>query len=291
MTPYHWILRPLAAGAAGLLLALHGCSPSPEQGEAASPGEPPASSSPRPTVTFGVVPQQSALELARNWMPLLEHLSDLAGVEFVFKTATDIPTFEARCEAGDYDVAYMNPYHYTVFHDCGYAAVAKRAGSKIRGILVKQRGAQVELADLHGAEVALPAPRAFAATLLTLAGLDQMGFDATPRYVDSHDSVYMNVARGTYPAGGGIMRTFRSTAPEVRAKLEILWESPGYTPHAFAVHERIDAATRDRIAAALASVDEDERGQALLKPLKIPGLEAAEDSDWDDVRALELRVR
>ena len=46
-------------------------------------------------------------------------------------------------------------------------------------------------------------------------------------------------------------------------------------------------AQADRIAAALASVDENERGQALLKPLKIPGLEAAEDSDWDDVRALE----
>ena len=100
-------------------------------------------------------------------------------------------------------------------------SIAKRANSKIKGILVKKRGAPLTaLGDLADAEVAFPAPRAFAATLLTTAGLRQADVAFTPKYVDSHDSVYRAVALGKYPAGGGIMRTFKAVADEVGGQFE-----------------------------------------------------------------------
>ena len=66
---------------------------------------------------FGVVPQQSATKLAKQWVPLLNYLSEKTGHTIHFATAKDIPTFEQRCANGEYDLAYMNPYHYVVFHE------------------------------------------------------------------------------------------------------------------------------------------------------------------------------
>lgn len=50
--------------------------------------------------TFGVVPQQSATRLARDWVPFLTAVSKRSGVDLRFATATDIPTFEACLAAG-----------------------------------------------------------------------------------------------------------------------------------------------------------------------------------------------
>ena len=261
---------------------------------AVTPAEEPAAApaAERPRYTVGVVPQQSASRLAAQWGPLLQVVGERAGVDLVFKTASDIPTFEDRCRAGAYDVAYMNPYHYTVFHDHGYEAVAKRANSKIKGIIVKRRGAEFdELADLEGAEIAFPAPRAFAATLLTTAGLRAAGVAFSQKFVDSHDSVYMNVARGRYVAGGGILRTLNSVSEEIRDQLDVLWETPGFTPHAFAAHQRVPERVRRDLAEALVSLAGDDVGRQHLAPLKIRAIEVAVDSDWDDVRALEIQIK
>ena len=53
--------------------------------------------------SFGVVPQQAASTLARNWGPLLAHLGERAGLVLRFETAPDIPTFERRLRDGQYD--------------------------------------------------------------------------------------------------------------------------------------------------------------------------------------------
>ena len=57
------------------------------------------------TLTFSVVPQQSASKLARLWSPILAYLSEQSGVKLQFTTAKDIPTFEKRLADGEYDFA------------------------------------------------------------------------------------------------------------------------------------------------------------------------------------------
>ena len=57
-----------------------------------------------------------------------------------FTTAPDIPEFERRLLAGRYDLAYMNPYHYTVFSlKPGYIVVAKEKDKLIQGIVVVRK--------------------------------------------------------------------------------------------------------------------------------------------------------
>ncbi len=244
----------------------------------------------QPTYTFGIVPQQSASKLARLWGPVLQRLSQDSGITLKFATAPDIPSFEQRLAAGEYDFAYMNPYHYTVFHESsGYQALAKARDKRIKGIIVIRKDSAIQqLADLDGSTLAFPAPAAFAASILTRARLQTENIQFKPKYVASHDSVYRTVAKGIYPAGGGVIRTLKNVAPEIREQLKVLWTSKGYTPHAIAHHPRVAGDTAQRLQQALVKMDSQADGAALLQAIKIKGFEAAQNEDWDDVRNLKL---
>ena len=240
-------------------------------------------------LAFGVVPQQAANKLARNWGPVFAHLSAQTGLKIKFATAPNIPEFERRLAAGEYDFAYMNPYHYTVFGDKpGYIALAKQTNKAIMGILVARKDADLsKLADLSGT-LAFPAPAAFAASILTRSALHEDGVDFTPQYVKSHDSVYMSVAKGLFQAGGGVMRTFNNTDPEIRDQLQIFWRSPKYTPHAIAAHPRLSQTDIESVQIAMLKMADTAEGKELLKAINFKGFEAANYSDWDDVRALRI---
>ncbi|ALM92977.1 phosphate/phosphite/phosphonate ABC transporter substrate-binding protein [Alteromonas stellipolaris] len=242
------------------------------------------------TLTLGIVPQQSAKKLAETWQPLINYISEHANIDVVFKTAKDIPTFEQRLAEGEYDIAYMNPYHFVVFHDSvGYRALARQIDKRIKGIIVVDANSDiVSLDDLNGKEIAFPSPAAFAATIIPSAYLKQQGILFTPRYVHSHDSVYLNVQRGFFNAGGGIIRTFNGVDDNIRSALRILWESDGYTPHAIATHPRITDTQRDALLTALLTLSEDEDNKQLLKNVGFKGFISSVDEDWDDVRALGI---
>lgn len=243
-------------------------------------------------LTFGVVPQQSASKLARLWTPIFNEISRHTGVKIVFRTAPDIPTFEKRLAAGEYDLAYMNPYHYTVFSQKpGYNAFAKARDKQIKGIIVVNKNSSIQnLQELKGQTLAFPSPAAFAASILTRAQFSQSEVPIRAKYVSSHDSVYQTVARGIYPAGGGVVRTLNNVHPDVKKQLKVLWTTQGYTPHAFAAHQRVNAELLKQIQGAMVSMENSETGKKLLKSIKLKGIIAADNHDWDDVRALEISL-
>lgn len=239
-------------------------------------------------LTFGIVPQQSASRLARMWGPLMAELSTRTGVTFRFKTAKDIPTFEACLAAGAYDVAYMNPMHYTIFsHESAYRAVARQSQKRLKGVIVARKDAGVtDLTVLEGAKVAFPSPGAFGASILTRATLTESNVAFEPAYVKSHDSVYRAVAAGLMPAGGGVTRTFNAVDADIRDQLEVIYETEGFTPHAIAMHQRVSVEFGQAFQDALMAIAKDK--PALAKGVGMKGFERAQDQDWDDVRALDM---
>ena len=244
----------------------------------------------QPSLSFGIVPQQSASKLAKLWGPIIKEISQKSGIAIHFATAPIIPSFEKRLAEGEYDIAYMNPYHYITFNKLvGYQALAKARDKQIRGIVVVANDNPLDsLEGLNNSSLAFPAPGAFAATMLIQSALAEKQINFTPQYVYSHDSVYRSVARGIYPAGGGIVRTFNNVAAEIRAQLRILWTTGGYTPHAFAAHPRVKADDVHKLQQALTEMDQQLTGKDLLRSIKIKGFVTAVDSDWDDIRALKI---
>ena len=241
-------------------------------------------------LVFGVVPQSPPAELARAWTPFIDAVAARAGVPLRFATGPDIPTFEKRLARGEYDLAYMNPYHYTVFHRrAGYRAFAAEAERRLRGILVVRRDSPLaDVAELAGRTLAFPAPAAFAATVVPLAELAERGVTVTPRYVNSHASVYLAVVAGLYPAGGGVEGTLAQAPPDIRGQLRVIWTSRPYPPHAFAVHPRVAAAVLERVRDAMTALREDDGGRAVLQGIGFKGVAAAQDAAWNDIRALPI---
>ena len=244
------------------------------------------------TYSFAFVPQQSAKKLAKKWVPILNYLGEKTGDTYQFRTAKNIPTFEQRVLNKNYDIAYMNPYHFVVFNEkADYRALAKQRNKQIKGIIVVRKDATLEsLQQLANQKLAFPAPAAFAASILPRAELGKRNIAFTPKYVSSHDSVYLNVAKGFMPAGGGVMRTFNNTNAETREQLRVLWTTPGYTPHAFAVKDSFPADAAERLLQAMLSMNDTEQGKTLLKSVSFKGMEAANNSDWNDVKELALNT-
>lgn len=243
----------------------------------------------QPSIVFGVVPQQSATKLVQQWQPLLQRWGDLAGVEIKFATARDIPTFEARLMAGAYDIAYMNPYHFTLVNqNTGYTALARAKNKRITGIIVARRGKSVSLDELQEKTIAFPAPRAFAASIITQSELSQKGIKFTPKYVGSHDSVYLGVLKGLYIAGGGVKRTFESLPSEIKDQLSIIYTTAGYTPHAIAVSNNVDEEITLALRKAISQLNDDPKTQESFTLLNIDGLQLAQDQDWQDVVQLGI---
>jgi phosphonate transport system substrate-binding protein len=244
-------------------------------------------------LTFGVIPQQASEKLAKDWVPLMALLSDAVGQPIRFATAPDIPEFERRLSQGAYDIAYMNPYHFIAISEGGgYQALVRQKDHKLRGIIVVSRDLRFESVDeLAGESIAFPAPMAFAATLVTRSHLNTHAPGYRPRFVNSHDSVYRGVADGLFAAGGGIVRTLREVSPDIQAKLEVLWLSPGYTSHPIATHTRVPEELRGQLANAFLTLTDNEPGQNLLEALGMSGFQPAANSDWDDVRQLDFGTR
>jgi len=241
---------------------------------------------------FGIVPQASGSKLAGLWVPILEYLSQQTGLQLQFATTRNIPTYEKRLRDKKYDFAYMNPFQYTQVHDqSGYNVFARAKDKRLHGIIVVRKNSPYhELKDLAGQELAFPA-NAFAATLVTRAWFKNHDINIVPEYVASHDTGYRNVAKGRYAAAGGVVRTFNNTAKDVRENLRILWKTDGYTPHAFAALPNVPADVVAKLQQAMLAMDQDPQGRALLKAIKLKGIESGKDSDWNDVRSLHIQAQ
>ena len=239
-------------------------------------------------LTFGIVPQQSASRLARMWGPLIERLGSDLGMTVQFRTTKDIPTFEACLARGAYDLAYMNPVHYTIFSDAtGYQALAHQSEKRLRGLIVVRKDSPIQsLEDLQGTKVAFPSPGAFGASVVPRAEMRGRGIDFDPQYVKSHDSVYRAIIAGLMPAGGGVLRTLNAISDEMRSQLRVVYQTEGYTPHAIAVRTDLPDDLRVEIQNLLIRISDE--APELTKSVGMKGFETASHEQWDDVRRLEL---
>jgi phosphonate transport system substrate-binding protein len=237
----------------------------------------------------GVVPQFEAQRISRIWQPILNLLSKETGHEFKLEQSESIPEFEKAFLRGDFDIAYMNPWHAVMAYDAhGYRPILRDQSRKLRGILVvKKEGAITSLEQLNGKSIAFPAPNALGASLLMRAELSrEHGIDFIPRYVGTHSSTYLNVALGSAAAGGGVKRTLGEQSPALRDKLRVLYQTEPVNPHPLVVHPRVPEELVSRLLALFLSGTEAEKLATLLQD--IPIRDAVESSIEDYLRLQDL---
>lgn len=90
--------------------------------------------------TFGVVPQYEIRKLASIWLPILDELEKRTGLKFRLVGTYNIPDFENNFIKGDFDFAYMSPYHSRLaYKNQGYTPLVRDDGKRLFGILVTSK--------------------------------------------------------------------------------------------------------------------------------------------------------
>lgn len=244
------------------------------------------------SLRFGIVPQQSPSHTAKIWEPLISYLSQQIGVTLRFQTARDMSTFEQRVSMGEFDIIYVNPYHYTIVHNSvGYDVFAAEIKRELRGIIIVAANSPLQkISELHNRKLAVPGLTAFAAAQLPMRALQQQNIVVEPVAVSSHESVMLAVVRGVYPAGGINQKMLNDASPALREQLRVLWRSEAYTPHPFAAHPRVDAQLVAKLLAAMRAMSTTAEGQTMLKEAGLNGFDAVNDQAYDAIRLLDTPV-
>jgi phosphonate transport system substrate-binding protein len=221
--------------------------------------------------SFDVVPQLTAAKIYTTWSPLLQRVGQEAGLCFELRVWPTIPEFEQKLLKGDPEFVFLNPYHAVLaYQKKKYQPLLADSEDLLTGILVVRTDSPIQsLEALKGKTVSLPAPNAFAASLLIRAELAKRKIDVQPVFVKTHSNVYRSVIGKDAVAGGGVNNTLDNEASEVRQQLRVLFETPAYTPHPIVTHPSVPAAVRERFLQAMLKLTQDDAGRKLLDDINL----------------------
>jgi phosphonate transport system substrate-binding protein len=241
--------------------------------------------------TVGVVPQFEARRIAEIWQPILDEISQQSGIQLELKTPSSIPVFEKQLTAGEFDFAYMNPYHAIISNESqGYTPLLRDTGRSLFGVIVVKKDSPIQsVNELNGKTVAFPSPNALGATLLPRAELARkVNIKVDELYVKSHSSVYLNVLLGKAVAGGGVQKTLAQQPDKIRDQLRVLYKTTEVPSHPLTAHPRVDKVIQDKIKAAFIELGNSETGKNLLKNIPMKQIGEASIEDYEPLKRMGL---
>ena len=97
------------------------------------------------------------------------------------------------------------------------------------------------------------------------ADLDRLfGARVKPMVVNTHSSVYINVANGLAAAGGGVEKTLQQQDRSLQELLRVLYVTREMPSHPVAAHHRVAPEVRERLKRAFLDLAASETGKAML---------------------------
>lgn len=247
----------------------------------------------RDIYSFAIVPQYSAGDTFRVWQPIIRQLNDVLPFRLELETAPDISSFEHLCEAGQFDFAFVNPYHLLWLHrNRGYDPLLSDHSGRIRGVLVTRReGGIANVSQLDNQPVAFPSPNSLGASMMLRRDLNEtFGLSVQPHYVKNHSSVYLNVALGVTAAGGGVQKTLEQQPQHIRDQLQLLHRTETVPSHPIVVHPRVSQDARQALVDVMLKLAQNEVFKALLRKVPVYQLGPVSFSDYEPLQQLGLEA-
>lgn len=236
--------------------------------------------------SFAVVPQFEQRKLFATWKPIVDELNRRTGYKLDLVATLTVPEFEKELGKGSFDFVYANPYH--ILREAprqGYIPLV-RDQTPLRGILVVRKNSPLKSpAELDGQQLAIPSFNALGASLLMRADLEQVfKIKMTPVNVKTHSSVYLQVANGLIPAGGGVEKTLSEQDAAVRDALRVLYTTRELPSHPIAAHPRMPAKVRQSVQRALLDMAATDEGRSLLRNVPMTDAVATSIQDYTPMR-------
>lgn len=240
--------------------------------------------------TFGVVPQFEQRKLFATWKPIVDELARRSGLNLRLATPLTVAEYERNLAAGTYDFVYVNPYHVIRMTERQRYVPLVHDKAPLRGIVVVRKDSPLTSPnELDGKTLAIPSFNALGASLMARADLERLfGAKVKPLVVNSHSSVYINVANGLADAGGGVEKTLRQQDQSVQDLLRILYVTREMPSHPVAAHHRVPAEVRERLKRAFLELAASESGKAMLAAVPMTEVVPTSFQDYLPMRSWGL---
>ena len=238
----------------------------------------------------GVVPQFEVRKIYSIWQPIIDEIEVKTGLKLELAPSKSIEHFEVEFSKQNFDFAYMNPYHMLLASEQGYEPLVRDTSKMLSGILVVRKDSNISgPVDLDGKVIAFPSPNALGASLQMRQELhDKFGIQIRPRYVKTHDSVYLNVILGEASGGGGVQKTLNRQPDEYQDQLRIIHSTVPVSPHPIAARSSLPSHLKDSVQKALIEMGREEGGQAKLAKIPIKNIGVAEMTDYLPLKLMGL---
>lgn len=225
------------------------------------------------------------------WKQVFAYIANESGVDMKFEPASSQLNFELNLAKSYYDLAYVTPLQFDAFRDNpGYQAQIKRKAQPIRSVIfVKKNGTIKSFSELRNAIIAFPNPLNFESSIVPRESLKRLKFNIIPQFLASEASVYKEVISGQFIAGAGTHENFLAQPVEISNSLKIIWDSPGFSPHALVAHPRVNFLSLVKLKRAFVNMVKNDEAKKLLPYIFVDnGFEVARDSDWDEIKLIDL---
>jgi phosphonate transport system substrate-binding protein len=237
-----------------------------------------------PPLIFGVLNQQSPIQTAERWNPILRYLQRKTGRRFQLKMGATVELTDAMMGREEFDLIFTNHNFHPGFEG-KYAILARWAGKPIHGVIVVPHDSPIRrLTDLRNRAVAFPSADAFVAYVVPTLALRSAGIGVVERFAGNQDGALAQVKARRVDAAAVNSRFLEAFQLRDDFKLRTIHASEGYLEIPVVIHSRVPSALAAEIRATLIGMAADPGAADILKAAKCPGFEAASEQDYDNQR-------
>lgn len=213
------------------------------------------------------IPDESPTELARKAAPLMKYLEAQLGMKVEFTPVTDYAASVEALVNKKVDMAWFGGFTFVQAHVRSggkvIPLVQREEDEKFKSVFITTDPAIKGLGDLKGKDVSFGSQSSTSGHLMPRSFLLQAGL--TPEkdfrrvaYSGAHDATIAAVASGKVQAGALNISVWDKFVAEKKvdpAKVRVFFTTPPYFDYNWTVHADMPAATRQKLANALTSLN------------------------------------
>jgi phosphonate transport system substrate-binding protein len=217
-------------------------------------------------LTFGVLPQRSAVLTAGYWNPILRLVSERAGVPLLLQVARSGTESRDAAARGAYDLVYSNHIFQPAVAPAGYRVILRPRSQPIRGqIVCPEESPLAALSGLSGRKVGFPSRAAFVGYAVPMDQLLRRGLAVEPVFGGNQEGIMAQLRAGAVAAAGVNSQVMAEWAAREGFRYRVLWESEPFHNLPIAVHPRVPEATARALRQAFALLADDAEGRRVLE--------------------------
>jgi len=239
---------------------------------------------PASPLQFGVLNQQSAIQTARKWNPVLRYLTQKTGIPLQLKMGQTVEQTDAMMGREELDLVFTN-HNFQKEFDGRYRVLVRWAGQPIHGTIVVREESQARhLHDLQGRAISFPSAEAFAGYAVPIVALKEAGVTVNARFAGTQEGALAQLKAGQVEAAAVNSRFVGTYAQRENIRYRTIYLSEPYHELPIIIHPRVPATQVSLLQHALLSMHDDPDGANILAQAQCPGFVPASDDDYNNVR-------